>query len=432
MNSINIVYMISNIFGIYVIYKFMNIFFNTNEVNRKLEVLSYIFYYIVIGLAFLFFNKPSMYLIINILMFYLITLNYPSTLKLKLTATILTYVILAILEAFAVITVSFLNINIIALNDDLQMIIVLISSKIFSFVIILALSNFKLVKESIIVSPQHWLSIIIIPIGTLISTIILISVINDNNLLLINISVIIMFMINILVFYLYDSIVKFDNEKMENVILQQQNNAYCKQFELINQSQENIKILRHDLKNHITSLQIMIEKKDNKSALSYLKKIYDYVNCSNEYAKSGNSEVDSILNYKINEAVKYGINVNLNLSIPKKLNIHLFDLSVVLGNIIDNAIRATINTKEEKEICISIEYERNVLYLSMINPFNGNVSYKNSELETTHNDIENHGIGLKSVKKSIERYNGVLDIYYTDNMFYTDLLLYNPVNNLTK
>lgn len=424
-NNILIVYLISSIFSTYTIYKFMCIFFERNEINKKIEMLSYVLYYIIMGTVFTTFNYPALNLITNIIIFFLLTLNYPASLKLRLTATVLIYVILAIVECFAVVAVKLLNINSLIPNSNLEIISILVSSKIFSYIIVLALSNFKMVKNSINVTTFHWLSILIIPIGTLVSTIMLISESYENNLIIIINSIIIMFFINVFVFYLYDQLMKTYHDKMEKELLQQQNNAYSKQFELINQSQENIKMLRHDIKNHMSSLQSLIEANDNERALNYLKNIYDHGIYTDEHTKSGNSEIDSILIYKINEASKHGINVNVNLKIPEKLSIQPFDLSVILGNLIDNAIEAVLKLNEDKTINISIEYERNVLYISISNPFDGKLLYKNSKLKTTHIDTENHGIGLNSVRKSINKYNGALDIHHTEKKFYADVLIYN-------
>lgn len=430
-NNILIVYLISSAFSTYTIYKFMCIFFERNEINRKIEIVSYILYYIFMSVIFITFNYPILNLITNIIIFFLLTLNYPATLKLRLTATVLIYVILAIVECFAVVAVKLLKLNSLVPHSDLEIISILVSSKIFSYIIVLALANFKMVKNSINVTTFHWVSILMIPIGTLVSTIMLILESNENNLLIITNSIIIMFFINIFVFYLYDQLMKTYHDKMEKELLQQQNNAYSKQFELINQSQENIKMLRHDIKNHMSSLQALIKANDNERALNYLKNIYDHGNYSNEYAKSGNSEIDSILNYKINEASKHGIKVNVSLNIPEKLSIQPFDLSVVLGNLIDNSIEATLKLSDDKTINVSIEYERNVLYISISNPYDGKLLYKNSKLKTTHHDKENHGIGLNSVKKSVDKYNGVLDIHYTDKIFYADVLIYNTKEAIT-
>jgi len=164
--------------------------------------------------------------------------------------------------------------------------------------------------------------------------------------------------------------------------------------------------------------------------LQYLQSTFDFINYADGYAKSGNAEVDGILNYKIHEAKKQKIEVDLNLHIPEKLNIQPFDLVAVLGNLLDNAIEATSKLEEDKKIKVSIELERNVLYVSVTNPFRGELLYKDNKLKTTHKDEENHGLGLNSVQKSIEKYNGTINIRHTDKIFCVDVLLYNPVKTI--
>lgn len=138
--------------------------------------------------------------------------------------------------------------------------------------------------------------------------------------------------------------------------------------------------------------------------------------------------VDSILNYKIDEAQKRGIKVDLDVDIPEKLNIQPFDLNIILGNLLDNAIEAVSKLERNKVIKASIKLDRNILYINISNPFDGNIIYKKSNLKTTHKDKENHGFGLKSVKKAISKYNGIMNVYHTDSIFNVDVLLYNNLS----
>jgi len=228
----------------------------------------------------------------------------------------------------------------------------------------LFLSNFNLVKNDIKVSYIHWLSIFVMPVGTLILSLMLIIKENSENLIGILISIIIMFVINVFVFYLYDALIKSYDEKIEKVLLVQQNMAYSKQLEVIAQSQENLKTFRHDVKNHVLLLKTLIEDDDKQGASEYLESFIECIDNSIEFSKSGNSEIDSILNYKLNKAVSFGIKTNIRVNVPEKLNIRPFDLSVVLGNLLDNAIEAA-RYCEEKLIKISAELDRNVLYINV-------------------------------------------------------------------
>ncbi|MDF2949447.1 MAG: hypothetical protein K0R07_1479 [Sedimentibacter sp.] len=423
-NSVTAVYLITSAFGAHILYRYMNIFFDCTETDKKIEIASYLMYYFTICLLFLAFNNPMLNVIANLIMFFFITYNYEATMRKRLIATISIYMIHMTIESTIVLTMRYFDITIVSRDSNLALITGLITIKIITYNVMLFLSNFKLVKNDIKVSYIQWLSIFVMPVGTLILSLILILKVNSENLIGILISIIIMFVINVFVFYLYDVLMKSYDEKMEKVLLLQQNMAYSKQLEVIAQSQENLKTFRHDVKNHVLLLKSLIEENDKQGASEYLESFIECIDNSIEFSKSGNSEIDSILNYKLNKAVSFGIKTNIKVNVPDKLNIRPFDLSVVLGNLLDNAIEAA-RYCEEKLIKISAELDRNVLYINVSNSFDGNLKYEGRKLITTKEDKENHGIGLGSVQQSLEKYNGAMEIHHRDKMFYVDVLIYN-------
>ncbi len=283
-----------------------------------------------------------------------------------------------------------------------------------------------MLKANINISPLHWCAVIFIPLSTMFVTFVLMIESEEHNSLQIFLSITFLLLVNILVFYLYDILLKYYEGKIEKEHLEQRVKAYINQLHIINQTQENIAIIRHDLKFHISTLHSLIENQKNLLAIEYLSSMIESINFVDEYAKSGNAEIDAILNYKIYEAKKLQIEVALNLYIPKEMNIQTFDIIAILGNLLDNAIEATAKLKENKRIEINIEMEKGVLYISIANPFDGELLFKDNTLQTKHKDIENHGFGLKSVKKSIEKYDGTVTIQHQDKKFIVDILLYYP------
>lgn len=419
------IYIISNIFSTFIIFKFMCIFFDRTDVNKKIEFISYIGYFILISIIYLKFNEPIITMIFNILMFFALSFNYRATIKIRSIAIILIYTILMGVESIVFLLMRLLSSKFgNSISTEGFLIISLISTKIISYVVVLIAGALRNIKTGFNISNLNWFAVFFIPLGTLfiIYTIISDSIYSEENVL---ISVIILFSINILVFYLYDELANEYREKIESELLRRQNNYYLKQFEVMEKSQENIKMLLHDIGNHIVVLQALIENNDKEKALDYIKKLTDSFEYKYEYAKTGNIDVDSILNYKIQEAKDRGIDVDLKLKIPEYMNISSFDISIILGNLLDNAIEATSMLESNRKINIDLDFDRNVLFISISNTFDGKVIYENNKFQTRHKDKENRGIGLDNVQKVVNKYMGEMEIYHTENTFYVDIMMYN-------
>ncbi|MDD4088357.1 MAG: GHKL domain-containing protein [Tissierellia bacterium] len=420
--SYTAVYLITNVFAAYTLFRYMCIFFDRKDVDKRQEFMSYSLYFCIISLLYLSLNNPAVNIASNLIMFFMLTYNYQSTTKTRLIAVVSTYMILMIIEVLVMLILQNYGITVTSGNDA-ALITGLISIRIFSYIFMLFMSNFKMISNDIKVSNIHWLSIFIIPVGTLILVLIMISMDYTSNVKETIISIMILLVINVFVFYFYDELMKSYESKIEKALLRQQNNAYLKQLEIINQSKESIKTFRHDVKNHALTLKYYIDNHDRVGATEYLDNIFDFINNSKEHAKSGNSEIDSLINYKTDLAEKHNIKSEVYLAIPHKLNINPFDLSIVIGNLLDNAIEAALQA-ENKFINISVELDRNVLYISISNSYDGKLKLTNNKLETTK-DNENHGVGISSVQKSIEKYNGTMNIHYDGQVFYVDALMYN-------
>jgi sensor histidine kinase regulating citrate/malate metabolism len=78
---------------------------------------------------------------------------------------------------------------------------------------------------------------------------------------------------------------------------------------------------------------------------------------------------------------------------------------------------------EQKKISLGIYYDKGRLFIKVSNTFDGDIILKDNEIVPLSGSPE-HGYGLKNVRKSIEKYNGLLDISYTDNVFTADAFLY--------
>ena len=81
--------------------------------------------------------------------------------------------------------------------------------------------------------------------------------------------------------------------------------------------------------------------------------------------------------------------------------------------------------ESNRKINIDLDFDRNVLFISISNTFDGKVIYENNKFQTRHKDKENRGIGLDNVQKVVNKYMGEMGIYHTENTFYVDIMMYN-------
>ncbi len=232
-----------------------------------------------------------------------------------------------------------------------------------------------------------------------------------------------MLIINISVFYLYNILIENYIHLRDNDIYKQQTYAYQNQLEVIMESQHRFRALRHDMKNHILALQVLVQRKEVEEADKYLDSMKNFMDNPGEYVKTGNDTVDSLLNYKIlkaNEVLKV---VETKISIPEQLRLRSFDLNVLLGNLLDNAIDASMQT-EDKKLKITIKLDKGILFLNICNSCHRIAGGRSDFLETTKDDKVNHGIGLKNVRRIVEKYHGEITFLYGNDSMETDVMMY--------
>lgn len=232
-----------------------------------------------------------------------------------------------------------------------------------------------------------------------------------------------MLIINISVFYLYNILIENYIHLRDSDIYKQQTYAYKNQLEVIMESQNQVRALRHDMKNHILALQALVQRKEVEETNKYLDSMKNFMTNPEEYVKTGNDTVDSLLNYKIQKANEVLNVVETKISIPEQLRLRSFDLNVLLGNLLDNAIDASMQT-EDKKLKITIKLDKGIIFLNICNSCQRIADGRSDFWETTKEDRVNHGIGLKNVRKIVEKHHGDIAFLYENESMKTDVMMY--------
>ena len=151
--------------------------------------------------------------------------------------------------------------------------------------------------------------------------------------------------------------------------------------------------------------------------------------------KTGNAVVDTLLNMKYHEITRLVPDLQMDveeLKFPEKLFIQSYDIGIILGNALDNAIEACrkLKAKEpdaEAFIRISSFQRRELFFLNVENSFDGMLVRKpQKEFPVTDKaDRENHGIGLVNIKSTAEKYLGTTDFKIKGRVFILSVMMKN-------
>lgn len=180
---------------------------------------------------------------------------------------------------------------------------------------------------------------------------------------------------------------------------------------------------RHDYRNHIQTMKVLADKGDIESLKEYLNKLDEDLSTVDTVVKTGNAMADAILNSKISLAKSKGINVKVDAHVPVKLKMSELDLCVILGNLFDNAIEASLPLPEENRLIrVYMVMKNTQLYISFTNFTATKKQAKTSNLfKTTKGD--GHGFGLIRIDSIIEKLDGYLSRNSEDGAFTTEVLI---------
>lgn len=277
-------------------------------------------------------------------------------------------------------------------------------------------------------SKEYSILLLLIPIGSMyvVYNLFMLSSTDKNGVYLTLISLGIMLLINVIIF-------KVILKLSEQSELRRENTVYAQQLELCNihmTEKESVMLqfrnARHDMKHHFIVMMKMIEKNKITDLSEYLSKLIQ----ENKYEKLGisrtdNIVIDALINAKYIYAEKNAIHFEVHVNVPIQLPFENADISILLGNVLDNAFEASVQLPvNERFVKLFMRLDNNTLIIVLKNRYNGILfKDKNGKIATTKKDAQNHGIGLKSVYRIANKYHGSVVIDDTNNIFVIKILM---------
>lgn len=180
---------------------------------------------------------------------------------------------------------------------------------------------------------------------------------------------------------------------------------------------------RHDYRSHIQVMKAHAAAGDLEAVQAYLDKLDADLTALDPAVRTGNAMVDAILNSKISLARSREISVRADANIPVALRLSELDLCVIIGNLFDNAIEASMALPApERLIRVYMEIKGAQLYISFTNlTAAGKRKKVSGRFATTKG--EGHGFGLVRIDNIVERLGGYITRSSEEGAFSTEILI---------
>lgn len=276
---------------------------------------------------------------------------------------------------------------------------------------------------SVVINQDHifdikladWFDVVFVPVGSMFLVVTCYAYKKDNSIYdCIGLTIILFF--NIFSYFTYKKMQERVYLKYRAGLLENQNRGFIEETKRITKMWYVINEFQHDNKFNFSS--ILEDNNKNKEL--------NIRNCF-AVANSGNFVVDSIINYISVIAENENIKMNVDLCIPIDVQYYDDDLSVLICNLLYNSIEAKCS--EHHYINISIKCDarnESTLFIIIENPYLRKLRKNyHGEYLTTKEDKIHHGIGMQSIKRIVEKHQGRIKIYDTDNIFRVEIILFD-------
>lgn len=203
-----------------------------------------------------------------------------------------------------------------------------------------------------------------------------------------------------------------------------QNDLMKKHCEEVENMYRQIRGWRHDYHNHIQTMKAHLALHNLDELEAYLDELDVDLTTVDTVIKTGNVMIDAILNSKISLAQSKNIVVNAKAIVPKELNLSEVDLSLIIGNLLDNAIEACdkVTNPDERFIRVYIDILKGQLYIYVMNSMQGTPK-RVGDVYLSTKAGNNHGLGLIRIDKVVERCHGYLERQNEEGVFVTEVML---------
>ena len=174
-----------------------------------------------------------------------------------------------------------------------------------------------------------------------------------------------------------------------------------------------VRRFKHDMVNHIGALRELVNQKKTEAAKEYIDTIWNIQDEFDLKIHTGDSFLDVIMNYYLYLAAKENIEFIVSGKLTEKMHLEMFDITTLMGNILQNAMEATIDAAVPR-IRVELVEHKKEFFIIVTNSVVEKVNTKRDFFMTSKKDKANHGFGLKNIVTTVEKYQGEYYMEYIE------------------
>lgn len=422
----NIITVILSIFSTQYFY---DSFFERKRLNRWLCASGYVLVSLAFFSSLQFIENRSLNMVILVSCTYLLSLFFTIKWYNQLLFSLLFIAISSICEI--IIVQLLVNLFHIAVSDTREGIFLFVGMLLSKFTTFVCMALLRTRKYHFLAGKrlQGWIVLLILPISTLV--VILIQYFfmwnfspNSTMHTYTLISMCCLFICNLIVFRFIDTFWKTAETEQRLAVAEKLRLEQETQYHTLIHNHQEIAKIHHDYKNFLLGIQSQLIEQQYNEVIKKINSELSLTALSNSIM-SGNPVVDTVVNDKMNTAKSNGVNIEFQFRNIQNLLIDSIDLSILLGNALDNAIEATCKVSDltKKMITLLIVMKDNILNIVIKNPVEKPVDA--DHLVTDKKEKRFHGYGIINMRTIVNRYNGSLFFSCQDLSFGTTILLPN-------
>ncbi len=392
--------------------------------NVKYGIPASIVFFIVLALDNVFLSQREGFENISVIIMLLSIFCY---LIIFMNGSIFEKALVSLSPTIVMMPITLITINMVSLlmspifNENAERILILTLSKLLCFIAYEIIIKVKQGHKYSLSNYQWIIMLSCFIISFLIATVIWnYTRIQDDTLYEVVLIYILLISLNLLLYLLLnkmqrDNVTSLELSELSLALEHQKETA----IELSNKYEE-IQMLRHDMKHYLMTSVELINEDKSIEATKYLENILEEkIIPFSVKIQTGSAIIDATISTK--QAFCETNNIKFKVLIDNQFgNISELDLSVLLSNMIDNAINGCQNV-DDAEIELRIERRKSYLIIIVTNTIKDSVLTRNPNLHSTKG--EHHGYGVKSMRNIAESYGGSLNFYEKESVFYTEIML---------